>query len=54
MTVRPGPTGGARRRRSLLTLRHELDGSPLDDLASDLADAVNVIGTVAVDSPDPG
>lgn len=31
------------------TLRHELDGRPLDALATDLADAVNMIATVAID-----
>ena len=31
------------------TLRHDLDGRPLDALATDLADAVNKIGTVAID-----
>ena len=32
------------------TLRHDLDGRPLDALAADLADAVNMIGTVDIDN----
>ncbi len=35
------------------TLRHDLDGRPLDALAIDLADAVNMIGTVAIDDARP-
>jgi aminoglycoside phosphotransferase (APT) family kinase protein len=31
------------------TLRHDMDGRLLDALATDLADAVNMIGTVAID-----